>query len=97
MRRAVLSLAAVALTIPVLFGVVRGSYSLETAAVRVGVLAVAVPVVDQVVGLLLRVTESLMNQPGRGETDDDVPQPARAAFEVARIGAARPGSPESGR
>ena len=76
MRRAVLSLAAVALTIPVLLGVVRGSYSLETAAVRVVVLAVAVPAVDQIIGLLLRVTESLMNQPGRGEPDDPNAQPA---------------------
>ena len=63
MRRAVLSLLAVALTIPVLLGVVRGAYSLETAAVRVAVLAVAVPMVDVAIAQLLRLTTALMAAP----------------------------------
>lgn len=63
MRRAILSLLAVALTIPVLVGVVRGSYSLETAAVRVAVLAVAVPLVDVAIAQMLRLTTALMAAP----------------------------------
>lgn len=63
MRRAILSLLAVALTIPVLIGVVRGSYSLETAAVRIAVLAIAVPAVDVAIAQLLRLTTALMDAP----------------------------------
>lgn len=63
MRRAILSLLAVALTIPVLIGVVRGSYSLETAALRIAVLAIAVPAVDVAIAQLLRLTTALMAAP----------------------------------
>ncbi|MFN3218136.1 MAG: hypothetical protein ACE367_16695 [Acidimicrobiales bacterium] len=63
MRRAILSLLAVALTIPVLIGVVRGSYSLEIAALRIAVLAIAVPVVDVAIAQLLRLTTALMAAP----------------------------------
>ncbi len=65
MRRAILSLLAVALTIPVLIGVVQGSYSLETAALRVAVLTVAVPMVDVAIGQMLRLTTALMAAPTR--------------------------------
>jgi hypothetical protein len=62
-RRAILSLLAVALTIPVLIGVVQSSYSLETAALRIAVLAVAVPFVDLAIAQLLRLTTALMAAP----------------------------------
>jgi hypothetical protein len=63
MRRAILSLLAVALTIPVFIGVVQGSYSLETAALRIAVLAIAVPFVDLAIAQLLRLTTALMAAP----------------------------------
>lgn len=66
MRRAILSLLALVLTVPVLIGVVQGSYSLETAAMRLGVLVVAVPLVDLAVGQLLRLTAALLEAPADG-------------------------------
>lgn len=44
-----LSLAAIALSIPVLYGAVRSAYTIEAAAVRLVVLAVAVSIIDRYV------------------------------------------------
>ncbi len=53
MRRGVLSLAAIALAIPVLYGAARSTYTVEAAAVRVVVLAVAVSIIDRYVAPLM--------------------------------------------
>lgn len=58
MRRGVLSLAAIALSVPVLYGAAAGSQSLEAAAMRLVVLAAAVSLIDRwiapLMGTLLR-------------------------------------------
>lgn len=53
MRRGVLSLVAIALSIPVLFGAATGSFPLEVAAVRLVVLAIGVSILDAVLGALM--------------------------------------------
>lgn len=47
MRRGVLSLMAIALSIPVLYGAARSHYTLEAAALRVVVLAIGVSILDR--------------------------------------------------
>jgi len=49
MRRGLLSLAGIALSIPVLYGAARSTYTIEVAAVRLVVLAVAVSIIDRYV------------------------------------------------
>ena len=53
MRRGILSLAAITLSIPVLYGAISGSQSLETAAIRLVVLAAAVGLIDRYVAPLM--------------------------------------------
>lgn len=53
MRRGVLSLLAIVLALPVLYGSIRQSYSFETAALRLVVLAVGVSIIDRYVGPLM--------------------------------------------
>ncbi len=61
MRRGILSLIAMLLSLPVLYGVIAGSHSLEAAAVRLLVLSVGVGVLDRyaapLMGTLLRVLD----------------------------------------
>ena len=47
MRRGLLSLAAIVLTIPVLYGAATGRQSFEVSALRIVVLAVGVSVIDK--------------------------------------------------
>jgi len=60
-RRGILSLAAMVLSLPVLYGVIAGSHSLEAASVRLLVLAVGVAVIDRYIaplmGTLIRVLD----------------------------------------
>jgi len=53
MRRGVLSLLAIALAIPVLYGAIAGRQTLETAALRIVVLAVGVALIDRYAAPLL--------------------------------------------
>ena len=69
MRRGLLSLAATVLAIPVLLGVVRNSYTLEVAAVRMVVLALAVVVIDRLVAPALSVLLAVMRRPSVPEED----------------------------
>lgn len=72
MRRGVLSLVAMALAIPVLYGAARQSYPLETAAIRLLVLATAVAILDRYLGplmdALLRVLSHRANEPSAPST-----------------------------
>ena len=69
MRRGVLSLVAMALAIPVLYGAIRQHYPLETAAIRLLVLATAVGFLDHYLGplmdALLRTLSRKANDPAR--------------------------------
>lgn len=61
MRRGVLSLLAMALALPVLYGAARGTYPLETAALRLVVLAVSVSVIDRYLGPLMTALLRLLD------------------------------------
>jgi hypothetical protein len=55
MTRGLVSLIGVALSIPVLLGVLTESYGLEDAAVRLVVLAVAVTIIDRLIAPAMSV------------------------------------------
>lgn len=63
MRRGVMSLAAIALSIPVLIAAIRGTTTVEDAALRIVVLAVAVSIIDRhVAPLVMHVVHGLGHQ-----------------------------------
>ena len=62
-----MSLAAIALSIPILIGVLRGSQTIEDAAIRVIVLAVAVSVIDRHVAPLVMHVVHGLGRPRPGE------------------------------
>lgn len=64
MRRGVLSLLAIVLAIPVLYGSIRQSYSFETAALRLVVLAVGVSIIDRYLGPLMTAFLKMLDGPG---------------------------------
>ena len=68
MRRGVMSLAAIALSVPVLIAAIRGTTTVEDAAVRIVILAVAVSIIDRhIAPLLMHVVHGLGRQPANEE------------------------------
>ncbi len=67
MRRGLLSLAAIALSVPILINAIRGSQTLEDAAIRVVVLAIAVSVIDRHLAPLVMHVVHALGRPSPGE------------------------------
>lgn len=67
MRRGLLSLLALALSVPVLYGAATARQSLETAALRIVVLAIGVGILDRYAAPLVT---ALLRSLGGGSTDD---------------------------